>query len=313
MNKLFRFLPILLIVLAVAGWTACKEYIFYAQEGSTLLLVAEKTNLRLNESVVIHVSGYLSDGTPLWDDTTVELAVDNGTLDRYRVLLKDGRAQVTAAADQNRGEMNITAWSGSVYAEPNPLILTVGQIEEVNKIVVNLNPATLPPEGGTCKITSTVLDQYNNPLSDINVYMEADEGRLHSGGTALVTNSSGRAIDYLTTEYTSNVTVYAGEVSKTVTVEVEDGMEPVAQFTFSPADPVNNETVYFNASESYDSDGHIVKYEWDFGDGNTGNGKTETHAFNIGSSTSKTFSVTLTVTDNSGFTDSISRDVTVEN
>lgn len=41
---------------------------------------------------------------------------------------------------------------------------------------------------------------------------------------------------------------------------------PVASFTYSPAYPVVNQTITFNASGSYDLDGLITNYKWDFGE-----------------------------------------------
>jgi PKD repeat protein len=59
---------------------------------------------------------------------------------------------------------------------------------------------------------------------------------------------------------------------------------PVAIFTESDDNPIVNETVTFNASSSYDPDGHIVKFEWDWeGDGkydfNAGTNPIATHAY----------------------------------
>lgn len=78
---------------------------------------------------------------------------------------------------------------------------------------------------------------------------------------------------------------------------------PVAIFTVSDNHPLVNETVTFNASSSYDPDGHIVKYEWDWeGDGiydfDAGSSPIATHSYtNIG-----VYYPTLRVTDNDGLT-----------
>ncbi len=51
----------------------------------------------------------------------------------------------------------------------------------------------------------------------------------------------------------------------------------------------------FDASGSYDSDGRVIKYEWSYGDGETGTGKTPHHVYrNPG-----TYKISLTVTDDS--------------
>ena len=72
---------------------------------------------------------------------------------------------------------------------------------------------------------------------------------------------------------------------------------PVPSFSYSPSDPQTNETVAFDASASYDPDGAIVSYMWDFGDGATGTGMVATHSY----ATEGTYIVTLRVTDNDGF------------
>jgi parallel beta-helix repeat protein len=84
---------------------------------------------------------------------------------------------------------------------------------------------------------------------------------------------------------------------------------PVATFSFSPFAPTPDDVVAFDASPSYDLDGTIANYTWDFGDGNitTVAIPTITHVF----STDGIYAVNLTITDNDGLTDWIVHMVTV--
>jgi PKD repeat protein len=84
---------------------------------------------------------------------------------------------------------------------------------------------------------------------------------------------------------------------------------PIASFTYSPAHPVVNELIAFNAIKSNDPDGTITKYEWNFGDGSTMD-TTEpiiTHSYaSIGE-----YTVNLTVTDDDGATGTNTTTITV--
>ena len=58
-------------------------------------------------------------------------------------------------------------------------------------------------------------------------------------------------------------------------------------------------TVNFDGSNSYDPDGSIVNWTWDFGDGTIGYGETTTHIYSVYGN----YITTLTVRDNDGATD----------
>jgi PKD repeat protein len=66
-------------------------------------------------------------------------------------------------------------------------------------------------------------------------------------------------------------------------------------------------SLQFNGSGSTDPDGSIVTYLWDFGDGTTASTASPTHTF----ATAGTYTVKLTVTDNTGLTGSAQTTVTV--
>lgn len=104
---------------------------------------------------------------------------------------------------------------------------------------------------------------------------------------------------------TSDSQIVHNSISEDSTVLFQTGppppQPPIASFTFIPTYPETNQIVTFDASGSYDPDGYIVSYMWNFGDGNvtlTSN-PVITHAY----ASFGDYVVTLTVTDNSSLTD----------
>ncbi len=75
---------------------------------------------------------------------------------------------------------------------------------------------------------------------------------------------------------------------------------PTAVVSASPTSGVAPLEVMFDGTGSYDSDGTIVSYAWNFGDGTTGSGAAVSHTYD----TDGTFTATLTVTDDLGATSS---------
>ncbi len=92
-----------------------------------------------------------------------------------------------------------------------------------------------------------------------------------------------------------------------VYVSIRQIYKPIASFAYSPDKPMVGENITFDASASYDTDGTIESYQWDFGDGNTSSGQMVTYNY----TQPDKYTITLTVTDNDGLMDSIQQDVTV--
>jgi len=93
---------------------------------------------------------------------------------------------------------------------------------------------------------------------------------------------------------------------------------PSASFIFSPVSPIGagSTPVTFNASGSSDSDGHIVTFTWDFGDGSgtqSESGPVVTHVFpnRAENCIQIVYAVLLTVEDDGGGHATASQNVTV--
>jgi prepilin-type N-terminal cleavage/methylation domain-containing protein len=84
---------------------------------------------------------------------------------------------------------------------------------------------------------------------------------------------------------------------------IEPNRTPNASFKHTCSPP----SCSFDATESHDEDGDIVSYSWEFGDGNTGSGVTESHVF----ATYGTYAVTLTVVDDGGAASSSTQFISV--
>ena len=82
---------------------------------------------------------------------------------------------------------------------------------------------------------------------------------------------------------------------------------PIASFTAAPTTGNAPLDVALDASASGDSDGSIVNYAWNFGEGSTGIGITASHTYTAAGS----YTATLMVTDDDGATDSTTEKISV--
>jgi len=102
--------------------------------------------------------------------------------------------------------------------------------------------------------------------------------------------------------------IYAQNIQPDGTLGVVVNQPPVADFTWAPSDPTTQSIIQFT-DLSYDPVGNIVNWTWDFGDGNSSFDQNPTHQY----PNPETYTVSLTVTDNDGASDSVSKDIEVNN
>ncbi len=96
----------------------------------------------------------------------------------------------------------------------------------------------------------------------------------------------------------------------------EVNQPPVADFTYSPISPTtediyyitmhNNGLIYFT-DQSYDPDGNITAWFWEFGDNSTSTLQNPTHQYSVAGN----YTVNLTVTDDDGATNTTSKEITI--
>lgn len=92
-----------------------------------------------------------------------------------------------------------------------------------------------------------------------------------------------------------------------LTTVTDENHPPVADFTYSPSDPSSLDQITFGDS-SYDPDGRIVNWTWDFGDGQFAYSRNATHSY----SDRGDYVVVLAVRDDESIEGSTSRTVAVQ-
>ena len=153
-----------------------------------------------------------------------------------------------------------------------------------------------PQQNQTATFDATASLAEGKPCLDACTYQWTfDDGSIGSG--RIVTHAFTAVQDYTVTLDMTNASGVEVSLRQIVTVVARPQTPPTAKFTFSPANPLPGQTVFFNAASSTAVAGHtLTSFAWDFGDGTTASGGTPSHSYAaIG-----TFTVTLTVTDEIG-------------
>ncbi len=175
---------------------------------------------------------------------------------------------------------------------------------------------------------STTYNEYWKIWIDLNRdgdFEDANENVFDQGGMSSTTVTGQITIPAGTAETTTRMRVtmkYNGEPTSCENTfsygEVEDytvyiaesgtptNENPIAVIN-GPYNGTVDNVVSFSSSGSYDPDGTISDYLWDFGDGSTSTAANPTYTY----TTADTYTVTLTVTDNEGATGSAQTTATV--
>ncbi|MCX6566534.1 MAG: PKD domain-containing protein [Candidatus Aminicenantes bacterium] len=239
---------------------------------------------------------------------------DNGLSIYYNYYFKGQWQKPTAILDSRRATYSDAAldpagFALAVWDGDGEIIATIMTYDEEEPPTPNVDPVAdftfLPPTGSApLTVNFDASASYDSDGTIAQFDWMFSDGKTASGKK--VTHKFATPGTYTTT---LTVTDNQGATnSKSKTIEVIN-LNPVAGFSFLPPTGSAPLTVNFDASASYDPDGTIARYSWIFGDGNTALGKAVTHEF----ATPGTYTITLTVTDNFGKTNSKSKSINVIN
>jgi PKD repeat protein len=161
--------------------------------------------------------------------------------------------------------------------------------------------------GPNLDILAELLDDAGNVIATNNPadYLTAGfVGNLAAGNYYVRVRGTGKGD--LATGYSNYGSLGVYFLVGTV-IDPSGTVPPVAAASATPATGDAPLNVQFSSAQSSDPDGSIVGHHWDFGDGTTSTAANPAHTYNaVGQ-----YTVTLTVTDNSGLTDDTSLTVSV--
>jgi PKD repeat protein len=180
-----------------------------------------------------------------------------------------------------------------------------GSTDTASQSVTVSEPPNVPPTASFTYSTNYLTATFTDTSTDSDGTIDS---WLWDFGDSNTSNAQNPAHTYAAADtYTVSLTVTDDDgstdtASQNVTVTDPPNAPPMANFTYSTADLTATFT-----DASTDSDGTITSWLWDFGDSNTSSAQNPIHIY----ATAGTYSVSLTVTDNDGGSDTANQSVTV--
>lgn len=322
--------------IAFFGWGSCTELCLYSistgEVTSIDFLPDQVINMRDVAAWWVHFpSRYLS----IYGDVVAFYDCEEG--DPFMIRLwgyNIATGGLVKLAEGECGETLVVGWGVSVYGDIIAFAaegsigyynVTTGAIAYIGVVGCNCPSVYKDVIAFQSGVESGQIGYYNITSGETTW-----TGRLGSGPSIYGTCIAYSATNIMLYDITTGNVTNTGEVGTAPSVgyngiafvvpDTEYGTvkflpfnRPVARFTYSYKSPFEDHVVTFDASASYDPDGTIVSYEWDFGDGTNGSGMIVTHVYRWSTPPKPPYSVKLTVTDNDELTDDEADTVVVGN
>lgn len=236
--------------------------------------------------------------------------------------------QVTAATNASPGNYTVTVTGTGPWATHTVavLVVVVVPVPPPPDFTISASPSFLSvPAGsqGNSTITLQSLNGFHGNLT-VSYQIILSPGItiiLRPSSVLLLANVSRSATLLISTSKTTPPAIYTITViatNQTLSHAVQVNLQvlpppdipPTAIFTFTPSNPIVGQDVVFNGTSSFDPDGFVRLWTWNFGDG-SGLYISTTPLIDHTFFTPGNYSVLLTVQDNVGLTGSKSATVKV--
>lgn len=218
------------------------------------------------------------DGDGIYDETLSNPIITHSWND-------DGNYEIILRITDDKGAVNVTKKEISIANRP----------PSANFSFTPLNPQP----GQPIVFNSNSYD----PDGNITYYSWS----FGDGTTSTLNNPTHRYTD--SGIYIVSLTVQDDDgATSTTSININVNSPPYVNFTYSPSNPTDVDEILFN-DLSYDSDGNIVSWTWDFGDGNSSTNQNPIYKYKDDG----IYNVTLTIKDDDGALSFKSLIVTVKN
>lgn len=212
------------------------------------------------------------------------------------------------------GIIGLTSFSSQVQAPATGII-----IEDADYVANKTTEYSADLIDVAENVTPRTVVEYGDYISKLGLYKSDDLNEVAIAVTARIIVEYADSITELDLQGSHDLVQAVTTVTPRIIVEYADSILSTdlerPSFCGAEAGPESSvfsgELVTFNGSGSYDLDGTIVNYRWSFGDGTTAEGRIVSHRFRGVQNEPKTYTVTLTVEDDLGGTDTDTVYVTV--
>ena len=243
-------------------------------------------------------------GTPVQNGTLVSFTTTLGRIEPTEARTTNGQVKVHFIPGGQSGTATITAYSGGASGKIENLLVGTAAAE---RVIVTASPQTLGASGGASVISARVENAAGLGVTGVPVNFTVDAGTL----SAATANTDANGVASVTLNTTRKSTVTANVAGKTANVIVDlnprTGLVITAPTTSIAAGQPASVTFAVAATANI----RDVRVEW--GDGSSqslgaisGNA-TASHTYNEPG----TYTVRVTATDTSGFSETVSSTITV--